>query len=238
MNRTKKLAKKYETTKTLKELKNKFYVSDGNTKLVSNEKTLFLIWNIPAKLTCPYATELCKESCYAVKAETAYPDCLPSRTRNYEFSKTENFVPEMIEFIKIKLNGLKEGRKIIFRIHESGDFYNLSYLKKWLEIISFFADDKRIKFVCYTKSVRFFAKTNFQTLKNFVVRYSVWADTREEEKEIAKSLNLPIYTAYDRETIDKMESEGIAFHECRCSDCATCQKCFNSHNMLILCEIH
>lgn len=229
--------KKYEITKTMKQIEteNLFYFSTGNKKLKSNEKVLFLIWSLPAVDTCPYATDLCIANCYARKAEIAYPDCLPSRIRNYNFSKTENFVSEVINYISIKLNNLKNGRKIIVRIHESGDFYSTEYLKKWLAIIGFFADDDRIKFVTYTKSVRFFKETNFQEFDNFTVRYSIWADTKEDEKAIAKSLSLPIYTAYTRDVMDAIEYK---FHECRCSDCATCQCCFNRKVETIICEIH
>jgi len=227
--------KKYNVEKTMKELGNDFYVSCGNRKLKSNEKVLFLIWSLPAVQTCPYATDLCIGSCYARKAETAYPDCLPARENNFMFTLSEKFVPEMINYISIKLNNLKNGRKIIFRIHESGDFYNTAYLKKWLQIIAFFADDDRIKFVTYTKSVRFFAETNFKEFQNLVVRYSIWADTKKEEIELAKSLSLPVYTALARKEMDKLE---IKFHECRCSDCATCQCCFMKKVELIICEIH
>ena len=236
MNKERQLAKKYKTNKTLKQYKdeNRFYISEGNTKLVSNDKVLFLIWNLPYRITCPFATELCKVSCYAEKAENLYKDCKPSRFRNFEFSKSDDFVSSIIDYISIKLNNLKKGRKIIFRIHESGDFYNRKYLANWLEIIRFFANDNRIKFVCYTKSVRFFVGTDFRSLKNFVVRYSVWADTKETEKEIARSLNLPTYTALEREEMDKLEN----FVECRCEDCATCLKCFSYANKSIICEIH
>lgn len=233
-----KIRYKVEKGVTIKALENDFYVSDGNKKLVSNAETLFLIWNLPAKITCPYATELCKISCYAIKAEINYPDCLPCRKRNFEFSKSDNFVDEMIAYIAIKLNNLKNGRKIIFRIHESGDFYNKAYFMKWLEIIRFFDGDTRIIFVCYTKSVRFLVNTDFASLKAFTVRFSIWEDTKETEKEIARQLNLPIYTAYERSVIDDMLAKGIVFHECRCSDCATCLKCFDREEKLILCEIH
>lgn len=192
---------KYNTTLTLKQLESEFSYSTGNHKLVSNDNVLFLIFNLPYKVTCPYRTKSCEALCYAAKSEKAYPDCNPSRNRNLAFSKTDNFVPYMIELIKIKLNNLKPGRKIIFRIHESGDFYNRMYTRKWILIINYFSGDNRIKFVAYTKSVIFFKGIDLDSMKNFTLRYSLWADTSPEQYAIAKELQLPTYTALDMSNI-------------------------------------
>ena len=62
--------------------------SASNHKLVPNKETAFLIWNLPYKLTCPFATEMCKLKCYAKKAEDLYPDCNPCRNRNWTFSRS------------------------------------------------------------------------------------------------------------------------------------------------------
>ena len=45
-------------------------LSEGNAKLKPTGAVKYLIWNIPAIKTCPYATEHCKKACYAIKAET------------------------------------------------------------------------------------------------------------------------------------------------------------------------
>lgn len=223
---------KYTTTTTLKALKNDFYVSDGNEKLKKTEKVNFLIWNIPARVTCPYATEQCKHFCYAVKAENLYKDCLPCRTKNLEFTKSESFVSSMIQFISIKLNNLKEGKKIYFRIHESGDFYNRKYTKDWLAIMRYFESDKRIVFMAYTKSVRFFVGEYLP--KNFCLRYSIWDDTKEEEIAIAKSLNLPIYTALTKEVLAKHPE----YFVCKCESCGDCSACYHNGVKMIACIIH
>ena len=87
---------------TLKELMQRGYktadrymVSRENKKLVPNDTTAFIIWNLPAKITCPYATDHCKAACYAVKSEVAYPDCLPARMRNLADSRKADFVARM-----------------------------------------------------------------------------------------------------------------------------------------------
>ena len=230
---------KYATISTVKKCKECFSVSDGNRKLVSNEKVLFQIWNLPCIITCPFATEHCKESCYAVKAETNPQRAKvvnASRGRNYAFSQSDDFVPMMIDYIKIKLNNLSDDRKIVFRIHESGDFYSEEYANKWIEISDFFKGDNRITFIAYTKSIRFF----YGKKHNINLRFSLWDDTKAEEIELAKEMRLPVYTAVKTFT-DSVNYGGDKYDKyfrCRCTDCGTCLACYTDKVKMIACEIH
>lgn len=221
-------------TMTLKSLKEVFYVSDRNKKLQSDEHVLFLIWNIPAIVTCPYRTAHCEAACYAVKAEKQYPDVIPCRTRNFEFSRTEYFVPAMIRFITLKLKGLKKGRKIFFRIHESGDFYNVFYAAKWVEIAKHFSNDDRIVFLAYTKSIVMFDKMDVPT--NMIIRSSLWDDTKAELVEYTNAHDMPIYTAADADVVAQMVKAG--WFKCECENCATCRACYSSLIKKIVCVIH
>ena len=128
-------------------------VSRRNKKLVPNHLTAFIIWNLPAKITCPYATDHCKKCCYAVKSEVAYPDVIPSRQKHLLESKQDDFTTKMIYTI-LKIASGTNKSEIIVRIHESGDFYNKYYAMKWLEIARACSIDKRIKFMAYTKIER------------------------------------------------------------------------------------
>lgn len=76
-----------------------YHVSDDNKKLVPNFETNFFIWNLPAILTCPFATEMCKAECYAVKAEVAYPEPFPARMENLRMSQMPGFVQDMASMI-------------------------------------------------------------------------------------------------------------------------------------------
>lgn len=220
---------------TLKELMQRGYktadrysVSRENKKLVPNDTTAFIIWNLPAKITCPYATEHCKALCYAVKSEVAYPDCFPARMRNLKDSKSAEFVERMTFTILSIAAGTKK-KHIIVRIHESGDFYNKAYVIAWLQIMENCKADKRIKFIAYTKSFKFFDGVKLP--KNFSLRASIWDDTTAESLEIINRNNWNIYTA-----VDKFE-KGDKFTRCRCADCATCGKCWKNYKD-IRCEIH
>ena len=216
---------------------NELYItlSNGNKKLASNDQISFLIWNIPAKITCPCATKECIKFCYAGKAEAQYPDCLPSRMTHFEMSKQENFVDRMIYTIDTELmRPSNKTRKIVFRIHESGDFYNKVYVEKWLKIMNHYKNNNKIVFVAYTKSVRFFDGLTLP--KNFRLLASVWSDTKEENLEIIRNNNYRIYTAFNAEAMKQARKDG--FSVCRCEDCATCGKCWNNRYKNIACEIH
>jgi len=208
----------------------------GNAKLNNTDNLFFIIWNIPSQITCPYATELCKESCYAKKSENLYPDVLPCRENNFDVSRRDDFVDLMIETIERKINHYtKKGKKCVVRIHESGDFYNKAYAIKWLKIATYFLKYDNVVFMAYTKSVRFFVGQTIPS--NMVIRFSVWADTKQSEIEIAQGLNLPTYSAAEEHIVNNLVTTGFAT-KCRCEDCANCGYCWDKTVNRIYCVIH
>lgn len=210
-------------------------LSHGNKKLKSNDRVSFLIWNLPAVMTCPDATENCIHFCYAKKAENVYPACKPSRLDHFEISKQGDFIQRMIYTIQVELDRPKnKNRKVVFRIHESGDFYNKAYVEKWLVIMNHFSDVKNLVFVAYTKSVRFF--DGLALPDNFKLLASVWNDTKQSNLDIIARNNYRIYTAYAGEDLKKAIENG--FSKCGCADCAKCGKCWNDFTYHICCEIH
>lgn len=216
--------------------------TNGNKKLRNTESVRFMIWNLPAIKTCPFATEHCKASCYARKAERVYPQVLPSREENYKQSLSADFVENMIETIEHELNTKKyRGKLCVFRIHESGDFYNLEYTKKWLEIVRHFNGDPRITFLAYTKSIWFFVASGYGSdtfPDNIIVRSSLWDDTTDENRILTTSRNFPIYTALSQKDMDTETESGHIFEKCDCADCANCGKCWNAACKDIIVKIH
>ena len=224
-----------KTAWTWKEIENAVSLSTGNEKLISDENTRFLIWSIPAVKTCPFRTEHCEEACYAVKAETAYPDVLPAREYNYLLSHTDLFVPFMSRlFHEIAAKpAYKKAKWILVRIHESGDFYNVEYMKKWFDIARNCIDIKNMVFQAYTKSLPFYDLLVDSKPLNFVPVASVWDDTAQSQLDLIEKHNMTIYTAYDKK--DGLP-DGYSF--CDCVNCATCQKCYHGKVKRIACEIH
>ena len=215
---------------------------NGNLKLKNNDTTRFMIWNLPAVSTCPFATEHCKSACYACKSERMYPNVREARTRNYYTSRSTDFVRSMIFTIRTELETKKfAGKKVIFRIHESGDFYNVEYLRKWVNIASAFEKDDRIVFLAYTKSIFYLPMVGYNTERfpnNFIIRSSVWDDTCEKALIANDAWNLPIYTALTAKEMDEAEKRGDVFDTCRCEDCATCGKCWDKSIKTIITYIH
>ena len=217
-----------------KELNPNIYLSEGNLKLMGDSNNQFLIWNIPAVVTCLWKTPMCEKLCYARKAEVLYTGVLPCRTRNLEESEKNTFVHDMADILRWNFSRKKfEGKQIWFRIHESGDFYSLEYLEKWIKIAKKFPG---VKFLAYTKAVRLVEMAKDDIPSNLVIRYSVWEDTKPEEMEIATKLELPIYTAFNKKILDeKVKSEG--FTKCDC-DCKVCKKCYTGKITKLAVAIH
>lgn len=215
-------------------------ISEGNRKLKSSDNCRFLIFNLPAIVTCPFKTVLCSKSCYARKAEKAYPNCIAARNRNYEFTKLNDL---FVRFMVLAIHSIcskpkyTKAKKIVFRIHESGDFYSVQYFKNWIEIARRCQDIEKLTFMAYTKSVQYYdilRKSGIRESSNFTIRYSIWDDTEPSDIALAESYNLPIYTAYPKGHFP------VNYRKCNCADCGKCQMCFKSDfdKKRIACEIH
>ena len=120
------------------------------TSLKNNAK--IFNFSIPAyktksgKITCPFAAA-CVKYCYAQKGNyTRFPIVQELMEKKYEISKQNNFNSLMNEEIKKK-------KATHVRIHDSGDFYSVKYLQKWIQIAEF---NPSIIFYAYTKSIKFF----------------------------------------------------------------------------------
>ncbi len=217
--------------------------TNGNKKLRNTDALRFMIWNLPAVKTCPFRTPHCEQSCYARKAERVYPQVLPSREKNFAESLSDDFVENMIYTIKSELTRKKyNGKQVVFRIHESGDFYNLEYTRKWVEIARHFENRENLVFLAYTKSLSYVVIAGYndpETFpKNFIVRSSLWDDTTERNRELTEDCQFPIYTALSRSDMDTERENGHKFTECRCDDCARCGHCWNAEHREIIVEIH
>lgn len=220
-------------------MSNKIYISKGNKKLAPTKKVRYMIFNLPAQKTCPFATEMCKKSCYAKKAERCYPSVLPSRENSYNASLQDDFVFNMITAIDnmLKTPSYTKAQHVIFRIHESGDFYSIEYVNKWKKIIEHFKHVKKLHFVAYTKSIDFFRIDNYwKNIENVTILFSVWDDTPKNIVNEIMENNLKYYTACNSEVWKKLENK----KKCYCKNCSTCFKCFtnNVNYNNLYCEIH
>ena len=77
----------------MKTAPNPIDLSRGNNKIHKA-----LIWNLPDAITCPGATELCKQVCYAHDAAVLHNNVVPQyRARNLEIAHRSDFRELMIQ---------------------------------------------------------------------------------------------------------------------------------------------
>lgn len=115
-------------------------ISKGNTKLGDIPN-----WSIPAIDTCPGASTLCKELCYADKGFYYMNNVRGSLEGNYDASGKGDWHEKMIADIH-------KMKAAIFRIHVSGDFYTSNYVLKWQSIVEACPETR---FYAYTRSWEF-----------------------------------------------------------------------------------
>jgi hypothetical protein len=120
----------------------KNFMARGNSKL---SRTI-LCWNITPIVSCPNCTD-CKNTCYAIGSYYRFPDCKIAWDRNFELSKSGQFVPYVI-------GQISRSRTVkAVRIHVSGDFFSREYILQWYHIAKMFP---HIPFYGYTKTFMVF----------------------------------------------------------------------------------
>jgi len=130
-----------------------------------------LIFSIPVSM------DICGrqcQGCYALKPQIRYPNVLEGRNRTYEITKGDLFVELMnnelvVWDMKLKKKNVKQR---VVRIHEAGEFYSKSYIKKWMEIIE---ANPNWTFYSFTKRLNDFPKAfkKFRALPNVMITDSL-----------------------------------------------------------------
>ena len=168
-------------------------MSKGNAKLSKDT----LILSLPAGLTCP-GSSLCKAwvtlkddkrvlnrgpesmfTCFAASEELRYPNVFKSRKYNYDLINSYVIKKDLKGLTDLINRSIQSNKKNItkVRIHESGDFFNILYLKAWLNVAKL---NKDIKFYCYSKSLEFFMEVllpnNFYMVASYGSRFDYLID--------------------------------------------------------------
>ncbi len=204
-----------------------------NEKVKPTDTTGFLIFSIPAIMTCPKATALCLKYCYA-KTECRYDSIAINRVSNFLESLKPDFITNCIAYIRNAVY-CKNGRvrkefqradgtikEIKIRIHESGDFYSAEYFRKWCEIARAFPD---FKFYAYTKSLDFVIENKELIPDNFTVRFSIFPDTDREQIKKCFKHKIPFYAAVKNIRAKTLKLDFICDCSVGCGGCACqCEK--------------
>lgn len=192
----------------------------GSNRKIKNAN----IWNLPVGTTCKPGVS-CSEYCYAKKAEKAYPEVRPCRMRNYAASKKDNFSSEMIKILSKK-------KYHVTRIHESGDFYSVEYIRKWYDIAKALPSHV---FYAYTKRDDIFTiEVLSEKPKNLTIIYSVDGIRTIEDSVIVTHVALE--NGFDKVAI-------VTEHDTNCPSTSKdkwavacvkdCQKCFSGNTNII-----
>lgn len=150
-----------------------------NRKLV---KDGIISFDLPPVITCVGAGS-CKDYCYG-KGYKRYPSYREKLALNYELSKTNKLIDELIIWITIL-------QPKFIRIHSLGDFYNQKYLDKWTEVIRMFPE---VMFYCYTKSLHleFPIELNFIKIASYGGKYDYLIDKQKHHSiVIHKGMDIP-----------------------------------------------
>ena len=176
---------------------------------------------LPAGLTCPGANN-CKAfvtikgdkrvlnrgneslfTCFAASEELRYPNVYKARKYNFDLINSYVLKNDLKGLTDLINRSIQANRKNItkVRIHESGDFFNIIYLKAWINVAKL---NKDLKFYCYSKSLDFFLEVllpnNFYMVASYGGRYDYLIDQGYFTKyskvvfseDEAKKLNLKI----------------------------------------------
>ena len=128
------------TVKTTKAL-----ILHGNGKLLdyTDEATgidyRYAQCNTRAIKDCPFRSKGCEAVCYATKGNHRFQSVKDSRETSYR----ETLKPDFPELMTNSIKKAKQSKRyknavMIIRIHESGDFYSVQYLRKWIKTQSRF----------------------------------------------------------------------------------------------------
>lgn len=183
--------------------------------LVRNTTLSIPTWNLPATRTCPARTAWCAEHCYACKGQFLYPSVQASHDARWRLTA------DLDRWVDLMITACAHRR--IVRIHSSGDFYSLDYLRAWIDVAR---NVPRCRFIVYTRVWQLWpdALRELDALPNVVVWASVdpSTTTRPVWPRIA-------YTGIGVPNCPK-QLDGATCRSCmRCADKAQTKVCFKVH---------
>lgn len=115
-------------------------------------------------LTCPNAGA-CVKYCYASKGAYSWPHVRAKHEAN--FRATQNLT-NFLEVVDSEINNKRSISAV--RIHDSGDFYSLDYLRTWCLIAKINPD---VDFYAYTKQVKLIKRNMHLIPRNMHIVFSL-----------------------------------------------------------------
>lgn len=210
----------------------------GNGKLLdydnpeTGEKIRYAQWNTRAIKDCPFRSAGCEVVCYATKGNHVFPSVKQSREKSFEQTKRHDFTDAMVYTIHTEKQSKRYAdAEMRIRIHESGDFYSVQYLRKWVYVWNKFHSGDGVAFTLYTKSFPFFlmlTPEQIQIIREamedgiLAINLSV-DDTTTPEQWRAMFAVLALFPKANIYRITEKFTDDD--DQCDCADCAKCGAC-------------
>ena len=163
-------------------------------------------FGLPAHLSCPGATSVCRDTCYAFRLERAYSNVDKLLRHNLQLlmdrRRSVTSMKWLLEDLIARFNEqhdrleAKHGKEFprVFRIHWDGDFFSTLYARAWALVI---AENPHVRFWAYTRS--FTSKVNvvphLANLDNLTLYLSVDNANQKRAKKV-KEENPWVKVAY------------------------------------------
>ena len=148
-----------------------------NSKITKSNSDTHTVYNfgIPAYesktglKTCPNAG-ICAKGCYAQSGAYNFSNVAQAFENRLADSLSDNFPALLGKELAVKVKTAKrQGKQLVIRIHDSGDFYNMKYALKWLSVMNNFPT---VQFYAYTKQVVMFKGISKIIPDNFTLIFS------------------------------------------------------------------
>lgn len=195
------------------------HISESNTKLGGGKHKLtkpIRCFDLPPVKTCPYASEQCLKYCYAQKNRYVFEKKQRNMEENLQATFETGFITAMAKALQ---------NDMYFRIHTSGDFYDLEYYEKWVRIAE---RAKHCKILAYTRNLEVLHKYhNEEHPENLVLIQSLDADQSPTiGYRFAKVVLHDFYNErhLSLHTIGKTTEQQIRI--CTINDCLSCLFCW------------
>ena len=210
----------------------------GNGKLLdydnpeTGERIRYAQWNTRAIKDCPFRSKGCEAVCYATKGNHVFPSVKQSREKSFEQTKRADFSDAMVYTIHTEKQSKRYAdAEMRVRIHESGDFYSVQYLRKWVKVWGAFHTGDGVAFTLYTKSAPFFlmlSKEEIEIIRRamdegvLAINLSV-DDTTTPEQWRAMFAVLALLPKANMYRITEQFTDDD--DQCDCANCAKCGAC-------------
>lgn len=159
----------------------------GKTAVIANS------FGLPSgkEFSCPGATSVCEQICYAGKLEKIYKGVRDVLLHNFSLLKNASR-DEMASLLHNMIVDFeddcdKRGAEKLFRIHWDGDFFNETYALAWRDVIAIHAG---VRFWVYTRSD--FAVYILNGLENLGLYFSTDKDNFEAARVLSQTTGVKL----------------------------------------------